>query len=298
MSKLEWDKTGEREFETGTSHGVLYPQDNQGRYPAGFAWNGLTAVSESPSGAESNKQYADNQVYLNLTSAEEFSGTIEAFTSPREFDQCDGSLSPVPGINVGQQTRRPFGFSYQTLIGNDIESTDYGFKVHVVYSALAAPTERSYASVNESPEALALSWEFSTTPVPIFPAISVGGRELKNTSTLTFSSLDFTKEKMQDLLDVLYGTASTPARLPSPYELITMMSTAMVETNPVAPTATELGGDTIVEIPTVAGVRYSINGTVVTDDVTIDGPTLVNAAPGLGYKFPQVIQTQWFFDKL
>lgn len=291
MSRLEWDKIGERTYETGTSRGVLYIPNAAGVYDSGFAWNGLTAISESPSGAESNKQYADNQVYLNLVSAEEFGGTIEAFTSPREFDQCDGSLSPIPGINVGQQNRRSFGLSYQTLIGNDLEGQDYGYKIHVVYSALAAPSERAYATVNESPEATQLSWEFSTTPVPISPAILVGGRELKNTSTLTFDSRDFTPQKMKDLEDVLYGTASTAPRLPNPYELITMMSSAMVEATPTPPTISA----NVIDFPIVAGVKYSVNGVEQVDDLTIDSPTLVTASPKLGYKFPPVVQTQWFF---
>lgn len=294
MSRLEWDKIGERFYETGVSNGVLYPQDSQGGYSRGYAWNGLTAVTESPSGAESNKQYADNIPYLNLISQEELSGTIEAFQSPREFDQCDGSASPIPGLKVGQQTRKPFGLSYQTLVGNDTDGQDHGYIIHVVYGAQAAPSERAYATVNESPEAIQLSWEFSTTPVPISPELVVEGRALRPTSTLSFNSLDFSAQKMQDLKDVLWGTPSTEASLPSPRQLIDMMGLTLTEVTPTDPTFDDLT-DTIT-IPSVTGVTYLNGGTAVTGDVVITGPTLITARPNPSYKFPAVVQTQWFFD--
>ena len=161
MAILTWDGTGSRYFETGVDRGVLYPM-GVSTYDKGVAWNGLTTVTESPSGAESNKQYADNQVYVNLLSAEEFGGTIEAFTAPDEFDQCDGGAEVIPGVKIGQQTRKPFGFSYETLIGNDTAGTDAGKKIHLVWNALAAPSEKAYATVNDSPEAMALSWEITT----------------------------------------------------------------------------------------------------------------------------------------
>lgn len=293
MSRIEWDKVGERFYETGVSHGVLYLPNAQGIYDQGYGWNGLTGVNESPSGAESNKQYADNIPYLNLVSAEEFSGTIEAFTSPVEFDQCDGSAAPAPGISVGQQTRRTFGFSYRTLVGNDLDGQDHAYKIHVVYGALASPSERSYATVNESPEAVALSWEFSTTPVPISPSIVIEGRELRPTSTLTFDTRNFSADKIKELEDILYGTASTNPRLPSPYELITMMTSVVEEVTPEAPEFNDVNNE--ITIPSVTGVIYSIGGSVVTDTVTITGPTLVTASPATGYKFPDVVQTQWFF---
>lgn len=292
MTILEWDKQGERFYETGVSHGVLYLMNPLGRYDRGYAWNGLTAVNASPSGAESTKQYADNIPYLNMTSAEEFNGTIEAFQSPPEFDACDGTATPIPGIGVGQQTRRGFGFSYQTLIGNDIDGQDHGYKIHVVYGAQAAPSERANATMNESPEAMTLSWEFSTTPLPISPEIIVLGRALKPTATLTFSSLNFSAAKMQELKDVLYGTASIEPRLPNPHELITMMSGTITEAKPLDPT---LDSDQLT-IPTVTGVIYEINGNPVDGVLTIDESVMVKARPDVGYKFPAVTTTQWAFE--
>lgn len=292
MSKLEWDKSGERYYETGVSHGVLYIPNALGSYTNGYAWNGLTAVNASPSGAESTKQYADNIAYLNMTSAEEFNGTIEAFQSPREFDQCDGTATPVPGIGVGQQTRRSFGFSYETLIGNDIDGQDHGFKIHVVYGAQAAPSERSNATVNDSPEAMALSWEFTTTPASVTPEIIVNGRALKPTATLSFSSLMFPASKMQELKDILHGTTALAPRLPSPNELITLMSSTILEAVPTPPT---FDAD-VITIPTVAGVVYKINGVVVEGVVSSTEPTMVYAEPAVGYKFPDVVATQWAFN--
>lgn len=293
MSRLIWDAIGERFFETGVSNGVLYIPDSQGNYTNGYAWNGLTGVTASPSGAESNKQYADNIQYLNLISAEEFGGTIEAFTSPKEFDQCDGSASPAPGILVGQQARSSFGFSYQTLVGNDIDGQDHGYKIHVVYGAQASPSERAYATVNDSPEAITLSWEFQTTPAAINPEIEVNGRALRPTATLTFDSRNFSAEKMQELKNVLWGSASTNPRLPSPYELITMMSVELDEVTPSNPTF-DTDTDTIT-IPEVAGVDYFVDGKKVTDEYLAAGPTLVSALPAPGYKFPSVVQTHWVF---
>lgn len=294
MSRLEWDKSGERYFETGVSNGVLYIPDASGAYSSGYAWNGLTAVTESPSGAESNKQYADNQVYLNLISQEEFSGTIEAFQSPIQFDQCDGSAAPIPGIRVGQQSRKSFGLSYQTLYGNDRDGQDHGYVLHVVYGAQAAPSERAYATVNESPEATQLSWEFSTTPVAITPELVVDGRALRPTSTLSFNSTHFSESKMEELKAILWGTPSTNPRLPSPRELIDLMGLgAAVEATPAAPTFDDV--DDEVTIPSTLGVRYTINGAEVTGVVGISAPTLVYAEPKMGYKFPAVTQTQWYF---
>lgn len=293
MSRLQWDAIGERYFETGVSNGVLYPADATGDYSKGYAWNGLTGVTASPSGAESNKQYADNIQYLNLISAEEFGGTIEAFTSPREFDQCDGSASPAPGILVGQQSRRSFGLSYQTLVGNDTDGQDHAYKIHVVYGAQASPSERAYATVNDSPEAITLSWEFQTTPVAIYPEIEVNGRALRPTATLTFDSRDFSTGKMNELKDVLWGTQSTDPRLPSPYELITMMTVELDEVTPDTPTFDSGTGE--ITIPTTTGVVYRVDGRVVEGEYLAAGPTLVSAYPGPGYKFPSVVQTHWVF---
>ena len=167
MTRVLWDQVGEKVYETGVDRGVLYIPDNTGDYTTGFAWNGLTAVTESPSGAESNKQYADNTVYLNLKSAEEFGATLEAFTYPEEFGQCDGSAAPTAGVRIGQQVRKTFGLSYRTLLGNDLDGTEYGYKIHLIYGADAAPSERAYGTVNDSPEAITFSWELSTTKVAV-----------------------------------------------------------------------------------------------------------------------------------
>ena len=164
MAALTWDGTGERHFETGTDHGVLYTRDASGAYTTGVAWNGLVGVTQSPTGAEPNPQYADNIKYLSLVSAEEFGATIEAFTYPDEFAECDGTASPSSGVYVGQQPRKTFGMSYRTLKGNDLESTEFGYKLHLIYGALASPSEKSYTTVNDSPEALTFSWEVTTTP--------------------------------------------------------------------------------------------------------------------------------------
>ena len=205
---LVWDADGKRYYETGVDHGVLYLRDETGAYTKGVAWNGLTAVSEAPSGAESNPQYADNIKYLNLVSAEEFSATIEAFTYPDEFEVCDGSATLATGVSIGQQNRKTFGFSYRTKIGNDVAGQDLGYKIHLVYGCLAAPSERGYQTVNDSPEALTFSWEVSTTPVPV--------TGFKPTATVTINSRTTDPAKLKSLEDLLYGTNTAEARLPMP----------------------------------------------------------------------------------
>ena len=215
--KLIWDETGDRLYETGVKKGVLYPQV-EGAYPKGVAWNGLTAVTESPSGAEANPLYADDIKYLNLMSAEEFGATIEAYTYPDEFAECDGSASIATGVNIGQQKRKPFGLCYRTVLGNDVDGNDYGYKLHIIYGALAAPTEKGYASINDSPEAITFSWEISTTPV------SVAG--FKPTATITIDSTKADKDKLAKLEDILYGSESEEARLPLPDEIVTVMGSA------------------------------------------------------------------------
>lgn len=231
MSRLLWDETGKRFYETGVDHGVLYVPDAQGVYALGVPWNGLTTVTESPSGAESNKQYADNIVYLNLISAEEFSATVEAFTYPDEFEQFDGSAQPEPGVYIGQQNRKPFGLSYRSLMGNDLEGTDYGYKIHLVYGAQAAPSERARATVNDSPEATALSWELSTTPVGVG---TIAGVTYKPTSHLTLDSTKVDPAGLAEVEAILYGTdadaeaeppvVATVARLPLPAEVIAIFA--------------------------------------------------------------------------
>lgn len=216
MSKLVWDQTGERLFETGVKQGVLYPQEG-GAYPKGYAWNGLTAVTESPSGAEATPLYADDIKYLNLLSNEEFGATIEAYTYPDEFGVCDGSAEIAPGVVIGQQKRKAFGLSYKTTLGNDVDSYDHGYKLHLVYGALATPTEKAYASINDSPEAITFSWEITTTPVAV--------KGFKPTAIVTVDSTKVSAEKMAALEDILYGTDDVEARLPLPDEVAELLKT-------------------------------------------------------------------------
>lgn len=228
--KLVWDNTGERLYETGVSKGVLYPIQPGGVYTKGVAWNGLTAVTESPSGAEATGLYADNIKYLNLISAEEFGGTIEAYMAPDEFAECDGSVEVAPGVYAGQQSRKMFGLAYTTIIGNDVDSNDHGYEIHLVYGCMASPSEKGYESVNDSPAALTLSWDFTTTPVNI---TSVVGEvtKLKPTATLVLKSTKVDAKKMAAVEEILYGKDPTGAdtndgvepRLPLPDEIISIM---------------------------------------------------------------------------
>lgn len=204
MSRLVWDKTGERLYETGVDHGVLYPSA-KGTYPEGYAWNGLTSVSESPSGAEATPQYADNIEYLNLISAEKFAATIEAFTYPDQWAECDGSAEVAKGVSIGQQTRKAFGLSYRSLIGNDVEDTDYGYKLHLVWNGKAAPSERARNTVNESPEAIQLSWSVSTTPVVINAINPDTGKVFKPAAHMEINSTKTDPEKLAAFEEILYG---------------------------------------------------------------------------------------------
>jgi hypothetical protein len=288
MTVLQWDKVTERTFETGVNKGVLYLPNNVGAYESGFAWNGLVSVSESPSGAEANKQYANNKVYVNLISAEEFGATLEAFTYPEEFAECDGSAVPVAGVYVGQQRRKAFGLSYQTLIGNDVDGTDYGYKIHLVYGATAAPTEKAYTTVNDSPEAATFSWELSTTPVEV-------GNGLKPTSTITVDSTKVPADKLAALEDLLYGTVGGgSASLPSPAAVIALLEGTAIEVAPVAPTYNSTTH--VITVPSVTGVNYYIDGVKKTGTVTITDDTVVTAEPAEGYRFPAVTDNDWFFD--
>lgn len=214
MAALTWDQSGKRLYETGVDHGVLYLPDATGKYKSGYAWNGLVSVTESPSGAESNKQYADNRVYLNLISAEEFGGTIEAFTYPNEFGVCDGTASPQKGLALGQQSRSSFGLSYRTKVGNDLEGNSYGYKLHLVYGAMAAPSEKAYSTINDSPEPITFSWEFTTT------AVDVPGFD--PTSILTINSLEADPQDLAALEALLYGSDSASPELPLPSDVIAL----------------------------------------------------------------------------
>ena len=217
MAKIVWDETGKKLYETGVKNGVLYVQE-AGAYPKGVAWNGLTAVTEGPSGAEATPLYADDIKYLNLYSAEEFGATIEAYTYPDEFAKCDGSASLVEGVTIGQQTRKTFGMCYRTTVGNDTENNDYGYKLHLIYGAVASPSEKPYATINDSPEAITFSWEVTTTPV------NVTGH--KPTATVTIDSTKVDPEKLAALEAVLFGSESEEARLPLPDEIVTLVGTA------------------------------------------------------------------------
>lgn len=214
MAKIVWDQSGQRLYETGVKMGVLYVQDSSGAYPKGVAWNGLTAVNETPSGAEATALYADDIKYLNLRSAEDFGATIEAYMYPEEFEQCDGSAELAPGVKIGQQARNAFGLCYRTVLGNDIAGNDYGYKLHIIYGATAAPSEKSYATINDSPEAITFSWEVNCTPVEV--------EGFKPTASLVIDSTKVDAEKLAALEAKLYGDESTEAMLPLPAEIAEM----------------------------------------------------------------------------
>lgn len=217
MSKLTWDNVGERLYETGTKMGVLYPQD-KGAYPKGVAWNGLTAVTESPSGAEATPLYADDIKYLNLISNEELGGTIEAYMYPDEFGACNGEASLADGVSIGQQSRKAFGLCYRTVLGNDTENNDYGYKLHLIYGATVSPSEKAYTTIGDTPEPITMSWEFTTTPVQV--------NGFKPTASVTIDSTKVDAEKLAALEAILYGSDEEEARLPLPDEIATLMGTA------------------------------------------------------------------------
>ena len=216
--KLVWDKVGERLYETGVDRGVVYPQNPDGSYPKGVAWNGLINVTETPSGAEATPIYADNIKYLNMYSAEEFGATVEAYTYPDEFAECDGTATVATGVRIGQQPRKSFGMCYRTLIGNDIEDSGYGYKLHLIYGAKAAPSEKTYATVNDSPEAITFSWELTTTPVEV--------EGFKPTACVTIDSTKVDAEKLAALEVLLYGSETAEPTLPTPNEVIALIGTA------------------------------------------------------------------------
>lgn len=218
MSKIVWDQTGERLYETGVDHGVLYPIQEDGTYSMGVPWNGLTGITETPSGAEATALFADNIKYLNLVSAEDFGCTIEAYTYPDEFAECDGSATIATGVNIGQQARKTFGLCYRTIVGNDTESNGHGYKLHLIYGCLASPSERSYATVNDSPEAITFSWEVKSTPV------NVTG--FKPTACLTIDSTKVPAEKMKKIEEALYGTDSEQPALLLPDEVVAIIGAA------------------------------------------------------------------------
>lgn len=227
MSKIVWDKTGDHLYETGVKQGVIYPQSTGGAYSKGVAWNGLTAVTESPSGAEATALYADDIKYLNLLSVEEFGATVEAYTYPDEFAECDGSAEIATGVSIGQQKRKAFGMCYKTTLGNDVDGNEHGYKLHIIYGAMAAPSEKGYATINDSPEAITFSWELTTTPVSVTGA--------KPTASLVIDSTKANPTKLKALEDILYGKDGTgdggtigavDPRLPLPDEIAELMADA------------------------------------------------------------------------
>jgi hypothetical protein len=292
MTKLAWDRTGEKVYENGVDHGVLYLHNESGVYDVGVAWNGLTTVTESPSGAEANKQYADNQVYANLYSAEEFGGTIEAFTYPDEWAQCDGSATLQAGVILGQQARKSFGLSYRTRIGNDLDEYA-GYKIHMVYGAKASPSEKAYATVNDSPEPIGFSWEFTTTPIEVG---TVGGTEYKPSATMTIDSTKVDATSLANLEDALYGTVGQDPRLPTPAEVYAMFSGSLTSVTPTQPTYNATTD--IITIPSITGVNYYIEGELVAPGPfgPITADTFVEAQPAAGYKFPNDADNDWTID--
>ena len=258
MAELTWDEVGEKFYETGVDHGVLYlPDPGTGAYDEGVAWNGLVSVTESPSGAEPTAQYADNIKYLNLISAEEFGATIEAFTYPDEFAECDGTAEPQPGVLVGQQTRRGFGLVYRTRLGNDLEGDAHGYKLHLLYGCKAAPSEKAYTTINDSPEAITFSWEVSTSPVPV-PGLSP-------TSLLVIDSTKVDPADLAALEDMLFGTVGDDPRLPMPAEVLTVFGAGVTNVDLGAPAnQPSYNGTThVVTLPAVTGVQWYVNGEAV-----------------------------------
>lgn len=261
MSRIIWDQVGERTYEIGVKNGVLYIPSG-GVYAKGVAWNGLTAVSEKPSGAEASPQYADDIKYLNLVSSEQFGATIEAFTYPDEFAACDGSVEIKPGVKIGQQARKTFGLSYRTVIGNDVDGTDYGYKLHLVYGALAAPSEKGYKTVNDQPEAISFSWEITTTPVSV--------KGFKPSASVVIDSTIVTPAKMEQLENILYGTDSVEPRLPLPDEIAAILD----EPTPSALTVTVDPADE------TAGVIVSDNITLTFDNKISKESVILISATG------------------
>lgn len=291
MAVLTWDQVGSRLYETGVDRGVLYIPTN-GVYNIGYAWNGLTAVTETPSGAEATALYADNIKYLNLLSVEEFGGTIEAYTYPTEFSECDGTAIPQPGISISQQSRKTFGLSYRTRLGNDVDS-DYGYKIHLVYGALAAPSEKAYNTINDTPEAITFSWTFTTTPVAV--------TGYKNCALVTIDSSEVQPANLTAIENALYGTQSLDPRLPLPNEILQMVAGSQTVVTTVHPTFVANTG--VITIPTVTGVTYRRADTnaVVTGTVTIatSGASLtILAAPSSGaYVFSAASDDDWTFTR-
>lgn len=288
MVALTWDGTGERRYETGVDQGVLYPLNVEtSAYDLGVAWNGLTEVDEKPDGAGSNKQYADNVAYLNLQSAETFGGTIKAFTFPDEWYACDGTATPFEGVAVGQQGRQTFGISYRTRIGNDV-SADLGYKYHLAYGALAAPSEKDYTTINDSPAAIELSWDFDTTPTNYSD-----GRPC---SLIVIDSTKVDPGALTSLLNLLHGTSGTDPSLPLPDDVVALFSGTVTAVTLTAPT---FDGAHTITIPTETGVTYYVDGVVHvggTQLLTSGQKKVVSATANAGYIFNTPYVNKWLYS--
>ena len=283
MTRVTWDQTGQRFYETGVDQGVLYIPNSQGVYSIGVAWNGLVSVTEAPSGAESSPQYADNIKYLNLRGAEDFGATIEAYTYPDLFAQCDGSATPTPGLVVAQQSRKSFGLAYRTKIGNDISGQDLGYKIHLIYGATASPSERAYTTINDSPEAITFSWELTTDAVPV--------TGYKPTSLLVIDSTKVSAAGLTALTNAIYGTVGADPRLPLPDEVLGMFAGSITTVTTIAPTYNNTTD--LIAIPAVTGITYYINDAPVTGNVAITQTTVVTARPNAGYAFSATSDNDW-----
>jgi hypothetical protein len=287
VSVVTWDGPGQRKFEAGVDHGVLYPLNVEtALYDFGVAWNGLTAVNEKPGGAAANPQFADNIKYLNLLSAETFAGTIQAFTYPDEFGACDGTATPTAGVSVGQQARQTFGLCYRSKIGNDV-STDLGFKLHLVYGCLASPSEKDYSTINDSPNAVALSWDFNSSP------ITAAG--LEPLSLLIIDSTKVDSGALSSLMDLLYGTVSTDPSLPPPDTIIALFEATITSVTLSPPT---FNGAHTITIPSQTGVTYRVDGVVHAAGsqlLTTGQSKVVTASPNTGYKFNTPYVDRWMF---
>ena len=283
MTALIWDASGQRRYETGIDRGVLYIPNASGAYDKGYAWNGLTKVTEKPTGATTTAIYADNVKYQNLISIEEFTADIAAYTYPDEFAQCDGSYEPEPGVAINQQPRVQFGLSYRSLVGNDLKGTEYGYKLHLVYGCLAAPSQKDYTSINATPAAFEFSWSITTTP-----AVVTGH---KPSATLTIDSTKVSSSALLTLEQFLYGTSSTDPSLPTPDAVLAMFSGTVTLVTPVVPTYTS--ATHTITIPVVTGLDYYISGSIVTGDVVITGNTIVTAEPQVGYELAANTDNDW-----
>lgn len=289
MAVLAWDQTGQRKYETGVDRGVLFVVDGAGAYGTGVVWNGLVSVTESPSGAEATPQYADNIKYLNLISAEEFGGTIEAFHSPVQFDICDGTATPYPGVTVTQQSRRSFGLAYRNFVGNDTLGTDFGEKIHLVYGAVAAPSEKTRGTVNDSPEAVTFSWEFTTSPIDV-PGLKPSAHIIVDSTVAGAAGITALK-------NIIWGTAGADSRLPLPAEVFGLFAGAITTAVPTKPVQTT----NTVAIPVIAGVDYKVGNTIVTGTYTLPGAsgatTIITAVPKVGFAFAGDKDYDWDYIK-